>query len=99
MSKIVLRSSRVPLGNLCSSTRRSLLLGCGATLMCSRAAVAADAIDEQGYVLIGGIQQWVAIQGEDTKPAILYLHGGPGEAQSPFLNTFAPWRRDYTVIN
>jgi pimeloyl-ACP methyl ester carboxylesterase len=67
--------------------------------MCSRAAIAADGIDEQGYVSIGGIQQWVAIQGEDTKPAILYLHGGPGEAQSPFLNTFAPWRRDYTVIN
>jgi pimeloyl-ACP methyl ester carboxylesterase len=99
MSKIILRSSRVPPRNPCPLTRRSLLLGCGATLMCSCAAIAADAIDEQGYVFIGGIQQWIAIQGEDTKPAILYLHGGPGEAQSPFLNTFAPWRRDYTVIN
>lgn len=67
--------------------------------MSSRAAIASSAIDEQGHVAIGGIQQWIAIQGEDTKPAILYLHGGPGEAQSPFLNAFAPWRRDYTVIN
>ena len=67
--------------------------------MCSCAAIAADGIDEQGYVFIGGIQQWIAIQGEVSKPAILYLHGGPGEAQSPFLNTFAPWRRDHTVIN
>jgi pimeloyl-ACP methyl ester carboxylesterase len=67
--------------------------------MCNRATIASGAIDEQGYVSIGGIQQWIAIQGEGTKPAVLYLHGGPGEAQSPFLNTFAPWRRDYTVIN
>lgn len=80
-------------------TRRSLLLRCGATLACSRAAIASRAFDEQGYVPIGGIQQWIAIQGEGSRPAILYLHGGPGEAQSPFLETFAPWRRDYTVIN
>ena len=80
-------------------TRRNLLLGCAAALMGSRAATASGAIDEQGYVDIGGIPQWIAIQGEDTRPAILYLHGGPGEAQSPFLNTFAPWRRDYVVSN
>jgi pimeloyl-ACP methyl ester carboxylesterase len=76
-----------------------LLLWCGTTLICSRAAIASGPIDEQGYVSIGGMPQWIAIQGEDSKPALLYLHGGPGEAQSPFLNTFAPWRRDYTVIN
>lgn len=80
-------------------TRRSVLTGCGATVMCSAASIASGPIDEQGYVSIGGIPQWIAIQGDDTKPAVLYLHGGPGEAQSPFLNTFAPWRRDYTVIN
>jgi proline iminopeptidase len=67
--------------------------------MCSGATFASGSIDEQGYISIGGIQQWISIQGDDTKPAVLYLHGGPGEAQSPFLNTFAPWRRDYTVIN
>ncbi len=32
-------------------------------------------------------------------PAILYLHGGPGEAQSPFLKTFVPWEREFTVVN
>jgi pimeloyl-ACP methyl ester carboxylesterase len=80
--------------------RRSLLLGCGATLLCNGEAFASSAIDEQGYAFIGGIDQWIAIQGKDsTNPAILYLHGGPGEAQSPFLNTFAPWRHDFTVVN
>jgi pimeloyl-ACP methyl ester carboxylesterase len=67
--------------------------------MYCRAAIGSSAIDEQGYVSLGGIQQWIAIQGDDTNPAILYLHGGPGEAQSPFLNTFAPWRQDFTVVN
>jgi proline iminopeptidase len=85
--------------NAATLTRRSLLLGCGVSLLCDRAAIASGLIDEQGYVSIGGIPQWIAIQGEGTKPAILYLHGGPGEAQSPFLSTFAPWRRDYTVVN
>src|SRR6185295_1416758 len=83
-----------------SLNRRNLLLGCGATLICSSEAIASGAIDEQGYVAIGGIDQWVAIQGEDSaRPAILYLHGGPGEAQSPFLSTFTDWRHDFTVVN
>ena len=32
-------------------------------------------------------------------PAILYLHGGPGEAQSPFLREFLPWEEAFTVAN
>lgn len=99
MGKTIPRGQRVSFWNPGFLTRRSLLLGCGATLMCGRAANATSTLNEQGHVSIGGIQQWIAIQGEIAKPAILYLHGGPGEAQSPFLDTFAPWRRDYTVIN
>src|SRR5215472_1513240 len=68
----------------------------GATL----AAGVAGPIDEQGFVRIGGIDQWIAIQGRNAAaPAILYLHGGPAEAQSPFLKTFAPWEQDFTVAN
>lgn len=63
-------------------------------------AAAAQRIDERGYVRIGGIDQWIAIQGEDTRdPALLYLHGGPAEVQSPFLREFVPWERDFTVVN
>jgi pimeloyl-ACP methyl ester carboxylesterase len=80
--------------------RRSLLLGCGATLVCGRRSFASGPIDEQGYVPIGGLDQWIAIQGDHiTNPVILYLHGGPGEAQSPFLYAFAPWKHDFTVVN
>lgn len=80
-------------------SRRAFGFGAGAMLL-PCVARAAGAIDETGYVSIGGIDQWVAIQGEDlANPAILFLHGGPGEAQSPFLDTFKPWLRDFTVVN
>src|SRR5580704_11415038 len=57
-------------------------------------------IDQSGFIHIGGIDQWIAIQGKDrSNPAILYLHGGPGEAQSPFLDQFKSWEHDFTVVN
>lgn len=72
----------------------------GAAVFGAAPALAADGIDESGFIQIGGIAQWIAIQGRDrTNPVILYLHGGPGEAQSPFLDQFKPWQRDFTVVN
>jgi len=72
----------------------------GTCLLAGRPAFAATPIDERGFVSIGGIEQWIAIQGSDrANPAILYLHGGPGEAQSPFLDQFKPWLKDFTVVN
>ena len=63
-------------------------------------ARAAQAVNESGYVRIGGIDQWIAIQGDDpSDPAIVYLHGGPAEAQSPFLAEFRPWEQAFTVVN
>jgi proline iminopeptidase len=57
-------------------------------------------IDESGFVRIGGIDQWIAIEGSNVRnPVLLYLHGRPGEAQSPFLGDFAAWQRDFTVVN
>ncbi len=80
--------------------RRKLLLGFGAAITGSGPLHAEVGIDEQGYMSIGGIDQWIAITGQNhSNPALLYLHGGPGEAQSPFLNTFAPWERDFIVVN
>lgn len=62
------------------------------------AAAAPQPISEDGFVRIGGIDQWVAIRGRDrSRPAILFLHGGPCEAESPFLSLFAPWEERYVV--
>jgi pimeloyl-ACP methyl ester carboxylesterase len=81
--------------------RRTLLqLAACAPLLGAGAAVAGAGVDEQGFVRIGGIDQWIAIQGKSAaNPAILYLHGGPAEAQSPFLKEFLPWEQDFTVAN
>lgn len=82
-----------------NTSRRVAILGLAAAGFAGRAMAAAP-INEVGYVKLGGIEQWVAIQGENSaNPVILYLHGGPGEAQSPFLDQFKPWLRDFTVVN
>src|SRR5579871_4687919 len=39
----------------------------------------AKGIIEQSFVRIGGIEQWIAIRGENRhNPVLLVLHGGPG---------------------
>ncbi len=76
------------------------LISSAPILLFDQARAAARGIDESGFVSIGGIDQWISIQGRDTaNPVILYLHGGPGEAQSPFLKEFVPWEADFTVVN
>ena len=81
--------------------RRALFCGAGFSLLSLGLARAAPRpIDDRGFVRIGDIDQWIAIQGKDANnPVILFLHGGPAEAQSPFLGLFAPWRTDFTVAN
>jgi pimeloyl-ACP methyl ester carboxylesterase len=57
-------------------------------------------IDESQFVQIGGIDQFISIRGDDrSNPVILFLHGGPANAQSPFLREFAPWEKYFTVVN
>jgi pimeloyl-ACP methyl ester carboxylesterase len=84
--------------------RRAFTAAVGMTAMAGAALASGvgdrGAVDEQGFVRIGGIDQWIAIQGPDLgRPAILYLHGGPAEAQSPFLKAFLPWEQAFTVAN
>jgi pimeloyl-ACP methyl ester carboxylesterase len=82
------------------SRRRIVQVAAAAPFCLATGSLAADAIDESSFVSIGGIDQWIAIQGQNRRnPVILYLHGGPGEAQSPFLKQFLPWQRDFTVVN
>jgi pimeloyl-ACP methyl ester carboxylesterase len=82
------------------SRRRFVQLAAGGSLFLSGRAMAAGGIDESGFVRIGGIDQWIAVQGRDrSNPVILYLNGGPAEAQSPFLKEFLPWQQDFTVVN
>ncbi len=60
-------------------------------------------IDEEEFVTIGGVRQWVTIRGMDrTNPVLLIVGGtqvdGPGAILSPYVRTFLPWERDFTVV-
>jgi pimeloyl-ACP methyl ester carboxylesterase len=60
----------------------------------------ARAINEEMFVRIGGIEQWITIKGSDSaNPVILVLHGGPGDALSPVADSmFAGWDKDFTMV-
>jgi proline iminopeptidase len=79
------------------SRRHAIGLLAAAPVLCQAAT---RGVDETGFVRIGGIEQWIGVQGADVRnPVILFLHGGPAEAQSPFLKQFVPWQAQYTVVN
>jgi pimeloyl-ACP methyl ester carboxylesterase len=56
-------------------------------------------VQEERFVTVGGIEQWVTIRGDDrSNPVLLILHGGPGEAQSPLASVYAPLERNFVVV-
>ncbi len=62
-------------------------------------ATASQRIEEVKYLNIGGIDQWVTIRGDDSgKPVLLLLHGGPGDVQSPFVSVYAPYEREFVLV-
>ena len=60
---------------------------------------APNAVDEQRYVRIGGIDQWMTIRGENRdNPALLFLHGGPGAGHTMFNSLTRAWERHFTIV-
>lgn len=56
-------------------------------------------INEAGFLSINGIEQWVTINGELSKPAILFLHGGPGSPISPYSDViYKGWQKDFIIV-
>lgn len=58
-------------------------------------------IDEQGFVAINGIEQWVTIKGQRCgNPVVLMVHGGPGNPLTPTAhNVFGAWEKDFTLVH
>ena len=56
-------------------------------------------IAEETFIAINGIELWVTIKGNRSKPAILFLHGGPGSVMSPYAdNIYKEWEKDFIII-
>lgn len=63
------------------------------------AACAGQALCQQRFVRIGGIEQWISIAGDDAaNPVLLMVHGGPGIPQWPDAAHFKPWEKYFTVV-
>jgi pimeloyl-ACP methyl ester carboxylesterase len=60
----------------------------------------ATGIDEAMFVRIGGIDQWITIRGQERdNPVLLFLHGGPGVATSPYpRDVLFDWTKDFTLV-
>lgn len=57
-------------------------------------------IDAQGFLPLGGIDQWVTIRGAACgNPILLFIHGGPGNPMSPYSEAiFADWESRFTIV-
>ncbi len=48
-------------------------------------------INESYYIELGGIKQWISLQGYSTdKPVLLFLDGGPGSPEMPLIKKYYP---------
>jgi len=87
---------------------RRTVLTTGAAMLASSAQAAdpwdvpTSGVREEAFVLLNGVEQWVTIRGEDRANPVLVLIGGAGNAFgapfSPFVRTFRPWERRYTLV-
>jgi pimeloyl-ACP methyl ester carboxylesterase len=58
-----------------------------------------NGIDEQRYVRINGIDQYITLRGENrANPVLLLLAGGPGNTLIPLSAVFRPWEKYFTIV-
>ena len=105
MPRKIARLIRVSL--LCTAGLLIVVVGAGLSFRAYRQHLAAEAlairspngVQEGGFVVIGGIKQWVQIRGEDRdNPVLLFVHGGPGGSTLAMSSGWRPWEKYFTVV-
>ncbi len=83
-----------------AATRQIPLAEVKAIISARNDIVSPHGIEQQLYVPIDGIRQWISIRGTDLRnPILLVLHGGPGSPEMPAAWTFQrPWEDYFTVV-
>jgi pimeloyl-ACP methyl ester carboxylesterase len=58
-----------------------------------------NGIDEAKFIKVNGAEEWITIRGDNIEnPVILFLHGGPSEANSPFVEFYTPFEKDFIFV-
>jgi pimeloyl-ACP methyl ester carboxylesterase len=92
---------------LCTAGLLIVVVAAGLGFRAYRQYLAAEAlairspngVQEGGFVVIGGIKQWVQIRGEDRhNPVLLFVHGGPGGSTLAMSSGWRPWEKYFTVV-
>lgn len=70
------------------------------TLIITSTLQAQQAVKTKDAVRINGISQWIGVNGkDDSKPVLLFLHGGPGFSSRPYSRKFIKGlRKDFIVV-
>ena len=57
-------------------------------------------VDESGFVVIGGIEQWVTAEGDScANPVLFFISGGPGNPLSGISDSvYGAGQRDFIVV-
>ena len=77
----------------------TLGIGKHSALAQSQPAPVSSSVNQQMFVKVGGLEQWISIRGQDrSNPVLLVVHGGPGEAQWPAAEIYKPWEQAFTVV-
>jgi pimeloyl-ACP methyl ester carboxylesterase len=56
------------------------------------------AIDDGRFIVVNGVEQWVAMRGRSRGTPAVLIVSGPGAALSRMAPFFAPWETNYTLV-
>lgn len=78
---------------------KSLFSAVFITLSFLQYSVAQHSVRAAKFVTIGGIEQWITIRGQQNNlPLLLIIHGGPGDAQSPYTDVYADYEKKFIIV-